>query len=549
MSVDRSSIADERAGFGASPISSDRPAGEDARATPEFEAVEAEMRKLETDGPNAVDWRVVVEGGLAIIVGRSKDLLLGAWCAYGLFRREGIAGLAVGLAVLRGMIQWHWEGAFPPARRERARVATLDWLVGRLAPGVASLEPQEADALRVIAVQEALDDIDAAVSGKLQKESLSLGELLRALRPHVDQAKRIVAEAEERAAAAARAEEQFATRQTAEVGSPASREPAMSRAAPLPAAQAVLAPVPSPPQATSLPELNSAIDGLSPVLLAYAQNLRQQEPGDPRAYVLARVASWLRFDQLPAQQGGRTLVVPPLATIEAIETMRAQGQARAALAAAEELTWSAPFWLDAHRHSFELLGELGRDFEAARASVAGMLRFFAQRYPQSLTLVFNDGRPFADEATRELAAQAPSGANGHAAHDEMIAAIAQARALLGGGKPYEALDALSQTLRRASSGRQRILWQVAQARFCVDEGFIAAALPLVDHLDRTVVERDLESWEPELAASVTELRLRTLLHSDAQSLLAEDRRRAALEEARGRMARLDIGAATRLLRP
>ena len=90
---------------------------------------------------------------------------------------------------------------------------------------------------------------------------------------------------------------------------------------------------------------------------------------------------------------------------------------------------------------------------------------------------------------------------------------------------------------------------MAQARFCVDEGFVAAALPLVDHLDRTVVERDLESWEPELAASVTELRLRTLLHSDAQSLLAEDRRRAALEEARGRMARLDIGAATRLLRP
>jgi type VI secretion system protein VasJ len=90
---------------------------------------------------------------------------------------------------------------------------------------------------------------------------------------------------------------------------------------------------------------------------------------------------------------------------------------------------------------------------------------------------------------------------------------------------------------------------MAQAQFCVDQGFIVTALPLLDHLDRTVVERDLENWEPELTTSVTELRLRALMHSDSQSLLAEDRRRTALEEARGRMARLDLGAAMRLLRP
>src|SRR5260370_14905694 len=92
------------------------------------------------------------------------------------------------------------------------------------------------------------------------------------------------------------------------------------------------------------------------------------------------------------------------------------------------------------------------------------------------------------------------------------------------------------------------MWQLAQAQFCFEQGFVAAALPLVEHLDRSVSERDLERWEPELAASITELRLRTLMHSDAQALLPDDRRRAAIEDAPGRMARLDISAAVRLLR-
>jgi type VI secretion system protein VasJ len=137
---------------------------------------------------------------------------------------------------------------------------------------------------------------------------------------------------------------------------------------------------------------------------------------------------------------------------------------------------------------------------------------------------------------------------GLATRDEMAVAVTQARALLGSGKTVEALDALSQALRRTTSGRQRAVWQLAQAQFCFEQGFVAAALPLVEHLDRSVGERDLERWEPDLAASIAELRLRTLMHSDAQSMLSEDRRRAAIEEARGRIARLDIGAAVRLLR-
>ena len=77
---------------------------------------------------------------------------------------------------------------------------------------------------------------------------------------------------------------------------------------------------------------------------------------------------------------------------------------------------------------------------------------------------------------------------------------------------------------------------------------IAAALPLLDHLEAMLKSHDLEAWEPALAVQVAELRHRALSHADAPRLMSEDRRRTALEETRLRLARLDLAAAARLLR-
>src|SRR5260370_40426596 len=115
MSAGEASNWDSRAGIGAAPIALDSPAGADCRASPEFEALETEVRKLEVDGPNAVDWAKVQEGAIAITSAKSKDFLVAAWGAYALFRREGLAGLVVGVSILLGIIVTHWDGSSPPA--------------------------------------------------------------------------------------------------------------------------------------------------------------------------------------------------------------------------------------------------------------------------------------------------------------------------------------------------------------------------------------------------------------------------------------------------
>lgn len=523
-----SEFVDARALYGAAPVDSDAPAGMDVRGDSEFEQLEAEVRRMDADGPAAVDWRKVSSLALNILSSRSKDILVASWATYGLFRTEGYAGLAVGLGILRGMVESHWDGLFPPVKRERARVGAIDWLVGRLTPVAAESAPSDADQPAVIAAYEAVGDLDRLLGEKLVKEQAALGELFRALRPYHDEAKRAIAAAAERAA-----EEAASAAQAASAAEP-SASPA--QAAPAPAA-AIQAP------AADGDWLGFA-DRLPDMLRQTSAALRVASAQNPRAYLLNRLGSWLRFDALPADTGGRTMVFPPADAIAALEAKVAAGQHAEVIALAEDLAWTGPFWLDSHRHAYTALEQLGTAFQPAAHAVRAAMAMLVTRYPKILELVFNDGRPFADDETRAWAAVGTgSSASSRSPADT---AVTEAHKHLASGQVQSAFETLTGLLRSAEAGRGRFVGQLAQARFCMETGFVTTAVPLLEHLDALAVARDLDSWEPDLALDVAELRYRALIHSDANQLIDEARRRTALEQIRSRVARIDIGRASQL---
>jgi type VI secretion system protein VasJ len=171
------------------------------------------------------------------------------------------------------------------------------------------------------------------------------------------------------------------------------------------------------------------------------------------------------------------------------------------------------------------------------------------RFPQLMNLTFGDGKPFVDAETRDwIEAHGGAGAAKGSDADGLDRALGEARALAAAGRPMDAIDLLAALTRGESAGRTRLLRQLAQARFCLDVGLVAAALPLLDHLDAMLRAHDLEAWEPALATQVAELRFRALTHADAARLVAEDRRRASLDETRQRLVRLDLATAARLFR-
>ncbi|WP_314957404.1 type VI secretion system protein TssA [Bradyrhizobium cosmicum] len=521
---------DARARHGAAPVPGPAPAGMNVRDAAEFEQLEAEVRRMDADGPAAVDWSKVSTLSLHILSNQSKDILVACWASYGLFRTGGYQGLAVGLGVLRGMVDAHWEGLFPPIRRERARVAAIDWLFGRVGPEVAENAPTEADYPAVLAAYEVLDDLDWQLREKLVNEQVALGELLSALQPHYDQAKRVIAAAAERATEAAT--------QAAELAAVA---PAVSI---LPVKSAQSAVVEASLTATSDDDWAGFIDRLPDMLRQATAARRVTSPTDPKVYLFARVGSWMRFDALPPDTGGRTTICPPADNIAALEAKVATGRHADVVNLVEEIVWTAPFWLDTHRHAAKALKQMGPLFEPAAAVVRAGLALLAIRYPRIFELQFNDGRPFADEETRAWVAA--DGADVSPGRDPVDVAVAEAYRLIGGGQPQAALEKLSHALNGVRGERARFVGQLAQARFCIETGFVTTAIPLLEHMEEVVAERNLESWEPELVLDVAELRFRAMSYSDSQQMIDEPRRRAALEQLRTRVAGIDIARASQL---
>lgn len=200
-------LDDPRLRLGSMPISGPDPAGENARYDPAFDALEAEVAKMDTLGLAGVDWSAVASAALMITETKSKDLLVASYATLALYRTEAYAGLAIGLTVLADMAEAHWDGLMPPLKRERARVQALEWVAERVGPALAEHPPQERDGEAVIAAYQAVEKLSDTLDARLQKTEASLGTLLRPLRDYAREAERVrEAEAARLAAAAAEAE-------------------------------------------------------------------------------------------------------------------------------------------------------------------------------------------------------------------------------------------------------------------------------------------------------------------------------------------------------
>ncbi len=80
------------------------------------EARDAE-KMADNGDPDAGDptpmWRTVRDIGLKTILETAKDLEVAAWITESYVRSHGLAGLAAGAALIKGLAEQHWDGVFP----------------------------------------------------------------------------------------------------------------------------------------------------------------------------------------------------------------------------------------------------------------------------------------------------------------------------------------------------------------------------------------------------------------------------------------------------
>ncbi|WP_420457112.1 type VI secretion system protein TssA [Rubrivirga sp.] len=500
----------------AAPIPGPAPTGEDVTYDPVFERLRETVDRIDSVGTGvdhesvtgggspfaggaSADHDAVVADALAVLTEQSKDVRAAAYLVTSLAHTEGARGVAAGLSGLVEMAQTHWAGLHPP--RARARRGAFEFLAARVSAALATWDRPAADERGPLdAALAAVADLQLLVSAEMGDDAPALSGLRRALSDRLrtvpDEA-RPPPPAEEPAPSAS--------------PSPtASGDGSATASVPPPAPAA--APTPAPrPTAPSGPPTAVAFTG-DPVraVVQAAAAFRSVEAASASAIRLVRVVRWDPLVGPPPATDHATMIEPPpdrrreaLVTLAASDPALFVEQAEQALA-----DTSFHFWLDLQRLADGALAELGPVGAEGRSALRAEVARLVGRVPALLDLRFRDGTPFADDATRAwaggLSPSAPSAARPRASDassdDAGSGGWDEARSLVESGDLAGALAALERAA--PSGGRAGLVHRLRTAELCLSAGRADVAQALVTALVRVADGRDLDTWEPGLAADL-----------------------------------------------
>ena len=507
--------------LGVQPIQPDAPCGQYGRDEPEFAALQVEIRKLELPDQPTPDWDAVVHGAATLLGTKSKDLLIVVYLCLGVLERDGIAGLATGLTVLRDTLRNFWDTLYPEAKRIRGRVAAIEWLAERGSQRLARPLAQSPSAEMVAQCLERVQEIGGFLAERVEGGGSLLSELRRALEDvaaGVDQP------------------------QAAPSPTVATSGGAVSQA---------------PSSIATAGDLDQTLTEARRLLRAAGEYLRRAEPADPLGYRLPRIAAWLAVRQLPPHVEGRTQIpsFQPPNQIEKFEQMQAAAQWPGMLQETEDRLASSVFWLDLHRYAATALERMGPDHQPAAAAVGEELAALLRRLPGLAELRFADDVPLASSETRTWIAERVlpqgSGAGAEAVRrapaagdvdEDFEKARGEAMVLARQKQLSQAVAILEEGARRNGSLRGQVRWKLEIARLCMDQNQHATALGQLQALDDELQSGSIEKWDP--AACVEVLESLILCRQRTMKPTPEEIERSRV--LMGRLCRLDVVRALEL---
>ena len=485
----------ERIDIGRLPVSSDNPQGQDVKYEPDFEALSEEINKLSS--PTAVtgiDWAKVVSLGEKILRDQSKNLTVSCYLSIGLLHAEGLHGLADGLKILRDLLDVYWDLMFPPPKRKKARINTLDWWNGQLKKLLENYSSEIWASGERDAVLEDVKAIDAVIADKLEEgpNLRALQEKLADLLPSADAVK----EEPDQSGPVAEAEKPFES-----AASPVSKISS-----------------PSTPSHPSVPEpVTDAPAGGTDALVYFktgmnylstsANMLFSRDQSDFLAYRLNRIIAWFEVDSLPPTVDGKTMLEPPDKQLQSLLAGLYESSSwPELLQAAESRVREYLFWLDLDFWVFSALDNL--QFNIAAQAVADDTRLFVTRLKGLGDCSFSDGTPFAGDETRTWLDSAGSqegevdivGAIPQASVDQDVEKDIQKAIQFADEKGNGAmLSYMQEKIACTASVRSRFNLYLVLCQLLMQHKQASLLQPFVDEIIALIDRYHLEQWEPELA--------------------------------------------------
>ncbi|MBI3871715.1 MAG: type VI secretion system protein TssA [candidate division Zixibacteria bacterium] len=511
----------ELATLGKTPIPGEKPAGESVQFDPDYEAMRAELQKLDSVNQESVHWSMVVDTGADILKNRSKHLLVATSLSLALLERDGYPGLTAGLTICRDLVAGFWETMEPPVARKRGRIEAISWLAERAGKAAAARRPSAGEMESLAAGAALMKEIEAAVRDKLGDDAPGFGELERVVKQHIAEAAAAIKAAEARKAQAAKVA-------SGEID-----------------------------ETTSAEDARKILTTTRTTIKKITDILRKTDPADPVPYRLIRAVTWGTVKDLPPNTKGTTQLPAPAPELAArLNDLHSKGEWANLIDAAEAAFGNAIFWLDLHRWTAQGLGGLGGNYARAQRAVTGEVAALLARMPEIADLQFANGTPLASKETEAWLTSDVRRLIGGESDQEttptdgmpegLLEATKDAKKAAARGQLGDAVRMMQQGIAGAGLQRSQFLWRLELARLFLDSGQPAMAAPLLEELEGQIQEHHLEVWEPQLCLTAY------MALFTARRTLLKDQRRVTPELTQKtnllyeRLCRLDPGAALTL---
>jgi type VI secretion system protein VasJ len=509
------------------------------RYEPEFEQLQDEIAKLESIHGEFVNWDAVVEIGGGILGDKSKDILVACYFCRGLYECDGYSGLAQGLSILRDLVKNFWDTLYPELKRLRARVSALGWLTEKLSKRVSEHKPKPTEQEAVESCKSLVEQLEGLLKEKLgeRADGIVWGELYRPLRDYAADLAR-----EE-------AKKAQAKKEAHSVPKSAHATPAAKTATVAPSQVA-----PPPREFSTQQDVEKSLRTCQDILRKAAAFKREKSLADPLAYRLLRMATWMDLELPPVQNNMSQIRQIPAERLDFLQQQVEAGNHMSLINEVESSFAKAPFWLDAHRLTAMALESLGH-LEAQKAVIADLAALL-RRLPRLIDYQFMGGQPFADDLTRLWidnnvigGAQTKGGTTGNTANTAdmpWLEASKEATQLATKGKFREGMAILQAGRRQAASRRERFLWDLHQARFCQEAGYIEIAMHQLESLNDEAEHYQLEEWEPDFSLEIAIALLACYKKLEGKNTLSVERINRQ-ERMQSKISRLDATRALDLI--
>lgn len=467
------------------PLCGDAPYGVSLRFDADFELLRAEINKLEN-----IDDTLVQERALSIIECKSKDVRALVFLLFSYMRTERWEMAAQVIEGLVQLVQDGYEKLFPD--RPAARTNALGWLAEqRVSDTLATKKPTTADYAALVRLRTALEQLQSALA-MIGTQPNPFPTVL------LDTIKRF----------------ELSCRPTLPSNLP-----------PPPTEKALL----TDPCASPLhpPITLSSVNAASPAhpgtpeqakhrLRSAALVIIREQPDKPLGYRLLRTLRWEVVEQLPPHLDTLTQLPAPSGQLRSVlDTLFSQQRWTEVLAQTESAYASSSnhLWLDLQYMAAQSAHELGAGYwlvhEALCAETARLIR----RIPELPILHFDDGTAIADETTRQWlqtllplsslpppqpAVLMPTVSAGTAGEKRPH----RADTVLTHNQEMEAVALLQQTLHATSHPRERFCQSLHIGTVLLRAKKTDIALGLLEALETTLEQHQLQRWEPELCGDL-----------------------------------------------